>query len=565
MAVRSSSSPLTLVLIVSLALSIVGIDWGLPSDTDWSVDAVDAQQVLRTYNNGLASGWLTSYPPLHARLLAVVWGAVRPLAIDGAPPAGPHEYTMPDGQRVTAPASPERVTFINTMVTFTARGVSVLMALGSLVWVYAIGRCLWSPAAGVCAAMLLSWTHVFIFYSHVSNREIPQLFWLAGAVYFFVRCAQHGRLRHYVGMAVFAALAGTTKDQALGMLPLMGLSALWWVASEKPGPPLKRLGAALTDRRILAALGVFLLVFAANHDLWRPAGWSVFADHVRQITGPDREGYRQFDLTPAGEWGMFVSTCWMTVLGVGAPLAVGGVLAIGASLMRTRKEPTAPWLLAPAVSYYVFFLGLVLYVWVRWTLPLVMIGSLFAGRWLVALWRLSGVKRWPVRLLVVAALAATLWHGASASVLMATDCRYEAEEWIADWAAQHAARRPWVLTFAGPTYLPRWRSPDLYIVPVQRVPGPIADYSALIALLEHGPPAKGADPLGAVRGRDRYLIVIMEMDLTDTPNGRVLRQLVEGGRPGFALVKTFQSSVPLAPPAIACLSPTVYVVAPTGP
>ena len=74
---------LWMVLGLSLALGLVGLRWGLPNQADWSVDAVDPEQIFGTYNSGFVEGWLRSYPPLHARLLAAVWAAVGLLTAAG--------------------------------------------------------------------------------------------------------------------------------------------------------------------------------------------------------------------------------------------------------------------------------------------------------------------------------------------------------------------------------------------------------------------------------------------------------------------------------------------------
>ena len=542
---------LWMVLVLSLGLCLVGLDWGLPNQNDWSVDSVGAEQILATYNSRLVEGWISSYPPVHARLLAAVWAGVYPVVRVWAPPDRSYSYAMPDG-RTEQSVDPARPMFLRSAAILMARAVSVLMGLGCLVWVYLIGRRLWDTRAGIWAALLVALLHPFVFYSHVSNREVPCLFWLLGAVHFYLVAWDSKRVGPWVALAVLSAVACGTKDQAAGALVLMGVSLWWHLARTRPGACWARWGRALADRRLWVAGLVFIVVLGACHGL--PFQWTQFVAHVERMTGPDREAYRLFDMTPAGQWGMLVRTLRLTRDAMGWPLCLGVLAALALSAWH-RRHRRALLLLVPVVSYYVFFLALVLYVWVRWTLPMAALVCVPAGYWASRVWmhRSTGWRVAQAGLLV--ALLYTAWYGGSASLYMAADGRYEAESWIERWAHQQRAQRPWVLTFSGPAYLPRWFGQDLYVVPVQTFEERFHSRGDAVRALLAPPPRQGDDPLALVRARP-FVVVLTQQDMLDPLCGEMV-----AGRLGFRVVKRFKRTYPLAPDIIASLNPAIYILA----
>jgi hypothetical protein len=93
-----------------------------------------------------------------------------------------------------------------------------------------------------------------------------------------------------------------------------------------------------------------------------------------------------------------------------------------------RQDKNVRWLLLPALSYCLFFIGIVMYHYDRFFLGIAMILAIVTGSW-VADWTRPGVRgRWVRTVLVVAVLAHALARVVALDVLMLDDSRYAAEQ-----------------------------------------------------------------------------------------------------------------------------------------
>jgi 4-amino-4-deoxy-L-arabinose transferase-like glycosyltransferase len=412
---------LLVVVALSLALDAWGLRWGLPSEYGWAPDELLPQDVDAAVAQRFAHGWHTKYPPLHFAALAAwtvpVRGAARWLRWDAA---AQHDA------RMTA-----------------ARLLSLAMAAGVLVALYLCGRELGDAWAGVLAAALVACSVPFVYYAKVANLDVPYLFWFTLSLLFFLRALRRGRTHDLVLLALSAAAAVATKDQAFALYVLTVPVLVW---------ELRRLGAgdapaALPVGRALLLLGAtgLMAYLALSGLVISPAGWLA---HVQLIAGPASAEFRMFGR------GLFGRTelLWQTVrhlrFAMGGPALLAALAGIGLAVRDRARQRRLLLLLVPIVSYVVFFLLVVLYVYDRFLLPVAVVFALFGG---YALARAARSPSRPARAAVPVVLVLALARALSVDVLLATDSRYAVEQWL----RREVGPGPLVAAVGPLEYLPR--------------------------------------------------------------------------------------------------------------
>ena len=134
-AVSSDAWFVRLIIAVSAVTLTLGIWWGLPDFYGWAPDELAPLDVTDALARGFSGGWATIYPPLHYAVLLAFTSPFRVLSYLGLVDPG-HLH-------------------VNTAIFVVQRLVSVVMALGTVGLVYAIGSAM-SPRAGAFAAATVS-------------------------------------------------------------------------------------------------------------------------------------------------------------------------------------------------------------------------------------------------------------------------------------------------------------------------------------------------------------------------------------------------------------------------
>lgn len=415
-------------------LFLIGIGWGLPSWRGWAGDEIRPNQVAAGVHRAFSGGWHTKYPPFHFYVLALVQAPLRALAGIGPIPA--------------------RGIDLNSWLFVLSRLVSVAMALGAVAAIVEVGRSISGRRAGLFAGSIVATGAPFVYFAKTANVEMPFLFWFALSLVFFVRLLDGHRLRDYLLFTACAVLAITSKDQAYGLyvlLPLAvipGLMRARAAEGERPGWL-----SALADRRILAVLGLGLALAAAIYN-W-PANFGGFLAHVQTLLGPQSEEAKAFANTPAGHFGNLVQNLLHLAFSMGWPAcaagAIGSVWIVATARGRERWRLGALALLG--VSYYLTFLGPILFSRDRYVLPLALLVSLAAGRFLASA---TSARKPAFRALGWGAAVAVLGFGVlfalSVDRRMLNDARYDAEAFAREnggaknaltlGRAKHAPRLP---------------------------------------------------------------------------------------------------------------------------
>ncbi len=478
------------VLAVSVFLNVWGIGWALPNVRGWAPDEVVPLDVIAALGRGFAGGWHEKYPPFHYLVLAAAHSPVLILSALG----------LVDLRGAAA----------GVTMALIGRAVSVAFAAGTIAVMDRCGLQLYGATGAAFAAAITALTVPFAYYSKLANLDVPYLFWFALSLLAYIRILQRHERRDYLLFAASAALAGCTKDQAWGLYFATPIAILFarWQAKRGSGEPLVRVIVNPTTLQA-AAVGVATFL-VADTVLYNFSG---FVAHVKLLIGTPGP-FQAFPRTFGGELQM----AWRAVEEIrymaGWPLFAILVVAFADGLIRTTTRPSLRWLLVPAVSYYASFVGVILFYFDRYFLPITMVLALFAGNWLER-FLASGVRARRARLaLVSAALAYTAVYAASVNYMMTFDSRYAVTRWFdAHAGPDRAIASPGPLEFSMLAGDFRW----------QRVAS-VADVAAL-----------------------RPAFIVMSPDLMPNEESEVrsMRDWLMGGDSGYRLALSVRTPPPL--------------------
>jgi dolichyl-phosphate-mannose-protein mannosyltransferase/PA14 domain-containing protein len=404
--------PLIAVMAGSTLLNVAGLWWGLPYGA-WVGDELVPTHVAAAMSHHFVHGWFDKYPPLHYYLLALSY---QPLVaverLFGLPPR-----------------------IVETLLIATGRLLSVAMGALTVVVVFLCGRRALGPRAGIVAAAMWSLVTPFVYYAKAGNVDVPYVMWFACSLLFYLRVLEGGTTADYVLWALTAAFAVCTKDQAYGLFVAMPLVVIY----EK--------GRAAFDRRLAVAALTAAVAFAGVYLL--PFNLAGFAGHVNAIVGGSR-GYRSYEPTVTGRLALLGDTIQLVERNCGWPMFVVIVAGVALALASRSRRRVAVWLLAPAVSYYLTFINLVLYNYDRFLLPVCAVLVLFGGYAVDRFVSSSSMRvaRWVA---VTGVFVYTLLYSATVDALMLTDSRYAAERWL----RAHVTDDDLVATSSIATYMPR--------------------------------------------------------------------------------------------------------------
>lgn len=396
---------LGILLLVCLVLYAVPVWWGLPSKRGWAFDEILPLQVLN------AKEWPAKYPPFHRYLLRIFY---IPFELAGA------LGHWSDSE-------------LYLVLFLVGRCLSVLMATATVYLVYRSARLLWDYQRSVLTAASAGFAIPLAYYGKTVNLEVPYLFWFAASLFFFLRILRRHRLRDYLCFATAATLSVCTKDQALGLYILAPLAIVASLrsSSRRQEPASDRPLRALLVTRLAAAVvtALLLVVFIyqggpANESFWR---------HLRVMTSERMVGqYRIYPPTLVGQFELAEDALFHFAAALGPLLSVAALAGLVMAVRRAKENtPLLSLLLFPA-SYYLSFIAVIGYHYVRFFLPIALVCSFFAGSGLFALLRSRWLPLLVRRAVVGLTLALSFGWAAAVDVAMLGDARYAAERWLAE-------------------------------------------------------------------------------------------------------------------------------------
>ena len=156
-----------LVLLLSVALNLTALWWGLPAHSTWAADEIQPSHVLAGLNRGFSRGWYEKYPPLHYYLLTAAYSPA--LLLD--------KLGVLNIKRL----------YGYTLLFVIGRLLSVAMAAGCIFLVYKCGREILDRRAAVLAALVTALLTPFVYYAKIVNLDVPFLFWFLAGIALAVR------------------------------------------------------------------------------------------------------------------------------------------------------------------------------------------------------------------------------------------------------------------------------------------------------------------------------------------------------------------------------------------
>lgn len=405
-------------LAICAVLFAAGAWWGWPS-MGWPPDELEPGLIVDAWRRRFSGGWFDKYPPVSFYLLAL---AYAPLLV-----------AEQFGRVSTWTGATWDLLYMQSRLVSLVLSVGTVATVGLLAIRLGHRRVAW-------LAMLLAGAFLPMpFYAKTANVDACYLFFYALSMLFFARATLDGRLRDFLGLGAFAALAVASKDQAYALYALPGL-----YLAVRAG-----VGGVAAPRKahIAAAAAACLATWAlAQNAVFNPDG---LREHVLAITGSASTDYRMFSSDVRGQLQLLAALAGQVVDDFGW----AGLIGIATSVISARRQslPAIPrWFWLVGLSYWVTFAAVVGYSYDRFLLPLTILYSIPAAVGLGSLIDRSNPARWQKQLGVFL-IAWIVMRAVGVNALMIGDARYSAESWLQREVPPQAL----VASFGQSLYLPR--------------------------------------------------------------------------------------------------------------
>ena len=210
--------------LLALALRLVGLRWGLPTQTHWYSYHPDEAQMISAivsldFFNGDFNPDFFNYPSLYIYLAAFVHlvasglGMARPISAD-----------------------PTQTWIFTHDVLLCARVVTAMLGAATVPLVFLIARQIGGWKTGVLAALLLAFTPGHIQHSHFATVDVPATFFITLCLWLSTRALRENAESKWIGKqllwaAFVAGLATATKYNAI--IVLVAPLAAWFFLLRK--------------------------------------------------------------------------------------------------------------------------------------------------------------------------------------------------------------------------------------------------------------------------------------------------------------------------------------------
>lgn len=411
-------------------LHVVGIGWGLPASDGWDVDGIAPRDFLPGLVDTFTPGHYFTYPPFHLALLTVLTLPVTIVQLLRAPSTAPADV-VPFFTAVP----------VMTIFALVARLVSLVMSLGLTVTLGRIATRIFGDRKAAAWTMAVAGVEAAgTYYAHTTNLDLPALFWGTLALATLVKAIDGEDPRLLRRVALFAAFAIASKDQAYALfaVSMPVVFALWLRAA----PADKR--SALVKGQLLCGTIVVGLVLLLDGAVFNPSG---FRARIAFLTGPASQDFAQHAKTALGRISAFQDTATflpnhysvflIPFFGLGLWLALKG--------KRGRDQVIALIPLLGMLSFTLAFNCVARRVEERFVLPQMQLLAIYAGG--IALL----APRWQ-RALAAACIVPSLRLALTVDANMLGDARYDAEAFMRDAIKENET----VETYGNNVYLPRF-------------------------------------------------------------------------------------------------------------
>ncbi len=429
-AIESLPFGLRVVLLFAAILHGVGLSWGMPASDAWDNDGIAPRDILPGLAETFTPGHYATYPPAHFVLLAVL---TLPVTLAAVVKAGGTSIPLVM-REILAPA-------YMTPITMTARVVSLLMSVGAVLGIAKIAEEIASNDAAraqrvsIFAALVASVGLPFTYYAHVSNVDVPYLFWGVLAAHQVVCAVARSEPQRLRRAAVFAALSVATKDQAYAIFVLSVPAAIAaWLVFDRGARERTR---AIGRESVLSAALFASLVLFLDGALVNPSG---FRARIAFLSGAASQDFAMYSSDLRGRLENLVDvarelrTHYPT--GLAIFFAMGLVLAVRGARGERRRLVIALFPFAAMLSFTLAFNLVARRMEERFTLPQMLFVAVYGGFGFERVW--SGLEGKTMRQLgrIAAAvpLAAAVWNAVRVDLTLLYEPRYDAEKFLAQTA-----------------------------------------------------------------------------------------------------------------------------------
>ncbi len=352
----------TVVFLVAFLLLVPGLFWSMPSEFPAEIDSIVPMGPIHFFLNFNGSHDQLAYPALQYLILGGVYlfcfVFFKISGILGVPVA-----SYPFGLHDPVAAM--------TILIVAGRAVTAFMGATICAVLFRTIRLITDRTTAIFLMLSLMSSAVFVYYSRVTNLDIPECFWWVLSYVIFLRaiyCVPVVPLprRHALLLsAIFGGFAVATKDEAMMFIIPQCLLLLY-----DGGKSL----FAVRLRKTIVYTAIVIGAYGLAAIVPQPARW---INHLRFIL--IRQGqFRTFGFSPHDQVALLFSTlrCFFTTA---SPLVAFLGLAGTAFLMVKRKWSDAAPILVPVLFFYCFLLVPVGFVYERFTLNAALIALFPAG------------------------------------------------------------------------------------------------------------------------------------------------------------------------------------------
>ncbi|MHB8749684.1 MAG: glycosyltransferase family 39 protein [Aggregatilineales bacterium] len=282
---------------------------------------------------------------------------------------------------------------------FTLRALSALAALLTVACVYALGKALFAPGAGLLAAALVAVNSFEVYYGQEARMYAALALWTAASLCLFVRWTAKPAWRTGLALALVNAAGLYTHYTYPLVMVAQGALFLAYLALTPPLPSYGRGGRGVRAYLVLNVLTLLLFLPQLPTAIRQVSSWPHTGQPIDTLTGLAAVGHWLVygNTSPATEWWMYF---WPVVF----------VFIAFLPDWVNRKQPFAwrlalPWVLIALTAGSLFALNLFRDANLKFLLPAQIGAALLIGRGAWLLWEL-GSPNWFILIEAVPRIAA---------------------------------------------------------------------------------------------------------------------------------------------------------------
>jgi len=312
---RNHITGLLLLLLLSLTINSIPLDWGRSGMVPWSPDSIEGITIVRE-NRNLFGQWTYKYPRGHFLLNAICY---KPFISYWE--ANPIPVRLRDGRIGEQVLDLSR---LDRLATIT-RLMIILMSTATVWIVFLTTFLLFGDyLAAWLAGLMLAVIPLYVYFSHVGNVDVPYIFWLTWALYWAVKAIYINKWHHYLLLGFCSAYMICTKEGSAGYIVGLGL-AIWLAMvgkALKEGLNLNKAIRSIISLKILLAIVVAVITFALlNGFIAGPGELQNRMSSWGNVTDSFLENYH-------GQWWLLKRACWFFSFTLGWPFLILVIISI---------------------------------------------------------------------------------------------------------------------------------------------------------------------------------------------------------------------------------------------